>query len=163
MKFPITPALYLFVTVFFLLWIPLSGHYTPLLLALGVASAVGVVLLCWRMRILDRDIAPLHVTWGAVRYVPWLLWEMIWSSLDVMYRVLHPRLPIEPQTFRITATQTTDLGRVTFADSITLHPGTLTIDAVDDHFTIHAIADKPAAELKDGGMDRRITSLEPGS
>jgi multicomponent Na+:H+ antiporter subunit E len=154
------PALYLFVTVAGL-WLIWSGHYTPLILSLGLASTAGVVLLCWRMRILDRDIAPLHVVPATARYVPWLAWEVVKSNLDVIRRVLDPKLPIDPQILRVTASQATDLGRVTYTNSITLTPGTLTIDAIDDHLTVHAIADEPAAGLRDGAMDRKITSLEP--
>ena len=160
MKLPLTPAFYLFVTVAGL-WLTWSGHYTPLILGLGLASTAGVVALCWRMRILDRDIAPLHVVPATVRYLPWLAWEVVKANLDVIRRVLDPRLPIDPQTLRLTASQTTDIGRVTYANSITLTPGTLTIDAIDDHLTVHAIADGPAAGLRDGAMDRKITSLEP--
>ncbi len=155
------PAVYLFVTVCGL-WLVWSGHYTPLLLGFGLASAAGVVLLCWRMRILDPDIAPLHTLPATVRYVPWLAWEVVKSNLDVIRRVLAPSLPIDPQTLRLKASQGTDLGRVTYTNSITLTPGTLTVDAVDDRLTVHAIADGPAADLRAGDMDRKITSLEPG-
>ncbi len=154
------PALYLFVTVCGL-WLVWSGHYTPLLLGLGLVSAAGVVALCWRMRILDRDIAPFHTLWAMVRYVPWLAWEVVKANLDVIGRVLRPSLPIDPQTLRLKASQATDLGRVTYTNSITLTPGTLTVDAVDDRLTVHALAGEPAADLKAGRMDRKITSLEP--
>ena len=160
MKLALTPAVYLFVTVAGL-WLVWSGHYTPFLLGLGLLSTVGVVLLCWRMEILDRDIAPLHVVPATVRYVPWLAWEVIKANLDVIRRVLDPRLPIDPQTLRVRASQVTDLGRVTYTNSITLTPGTLTVDAVDDRLTVHALADEPAADLRSGRMDRKITSLEP--
>ena len=86
---------------------------------------------------------------------------MVKSSLDVVRRVLHPSLPIEPQTIRVVASQNTDLGRVTYANSITLTPGTLTVDALDDQFTVHAIDDYAAESLRSGAMDRKITDLEP--
>ncbi len=155
-----TPAVYLFLIVCGL-WLVWSGHYTPLVLSFGLASAVGVVLLCWRMRILDRDIAPLHTIPAMLRYFPWLAREVVKANLDVLGRVLRPSLPIDPQILHLRASQTTDLGRVTYTNSITLTPGTLTVDAVDDRLTIHAIAGEPAADLRAGRMDRKITSLEP--
>jgi multicomponent Na+:H+ antiporter subunit E len=154
------PTLQLFVLVA-ALWLLWSGHYDPLLLTLGAGSVTLVVWLCRRMQIVDREIAPFHTAGAAVRYLPWLAWEVITSSLHVMRRVLDPKLPIDPQTVRVLAGQKTDLGRVTYANSITLTPGTLTIDAVDDHFTVHAIDDDCAGGLRQGSMDRKVSDLEP--
>lgn len=156
------PTVHLFMIVA-LLWLVLSGHYTPLLLGLGLASTLLVVYLCRRMGLVDREIAPFHWTWSVLRYLPWLGREVVLSNLDVIRRVLHPRrpLPIEPQLVRVTASQKSDLGRVTYVHSITLTPGTLTVDAVDDHLVVHALTDVSAADLKSGRMDRKISSLEP--
>lgn len=154
------PTLKLFVLVA-ALWLLWSGHYTPLILTLGLASVLLVVFLCRRMQILDREIAPFHTAGAAVRYLPWLALEVAKSSLDVIRRVLDPALPIAPQTVRVLASQKTDLGRVTYTNSITLTPGTLTIDAVDDHLTVHALSDEGAEDLRSGRMDRKISMLEP--
>lgn len=156
------PTVQLFLVVA-LLWLLLSGHYTPLLLGLGLGSTALVVFLCRRMHVLDHEIAPLHLIPSAVRYLPWLAREVVAANLDVIRRVLDPRLPIDPQTVRLIASQTSDLGRVTYTNSITLTPGTLTIDAVDDHLTVHAIAGAPAQDLVGGRMDRKISSLEPAA
>ncbi|MEE8522316.1 MAG: Na+/H+ antiporter subunit E [Thermoanaerobaculia bacterium] len=153
-----TVQLFVLVAALWLLW---SGHYTPLILTLGLGSVSLVVFLCRRMGILDREIAPFHTAGSAVRYLPWLALEVVKSSLGVIRRVLDPALPIEPQTVRVIASQRTGLGRVTYANSITLTPGTLTIDAVDDHLTVHALSDEGAADLASGRMDRKITLLEP--
>jgi multicomponent Na+:H+ antiporter subunit E len=156
------PTLQLFVLVA-ALWLLWSGHYEPMILTLGAGSVTLVVYLCRRMRIVDREIAPFHTTWAAVRYLPWLAIQVIKSNLDVIRRVLHPALPIDPQTVRVLASQKTDLGRVTYANSITLTPGTLTIDAVDDHLTVHALSDDGAADLRSGRMDRKVSALEPAA
>jgi len=153
-----TIQLFALVAALWLLW---SGHYTPLLLTLGLGSVVLVVALCRWMGIVDRQIAPAHAVGAAVRYLPWLTLEVVKASLDVIRRVLDPAFPIAPQTVRVIASQKTDLGRVTYANSITLTPGTLTIDAVDDHLTVHALSDEGAADIAGGRMDRKISVLEP--
>ena len=154
------PTLQLFALVA-TLWLLWSGHYNGLTLTLGLVSVSLVVWLCRRMGILDREIAPFHTAGAAVRYLPWLALEVVKSSLDVIRRVLDPALPIQPQTVRLLASQKTDLGRVTYANSITLTPGTLTLDAVDDHLTVHALSDEGAADLAGGRMDRKVSVLEP--
>jgi multicomponent Na+:H+ antiporter subunit E len=156
------PTIQLF-TLVAALWLLWSGHYTKLILTLGLASVFLVVFLCRRMQILDREIAPFYIAGSAIRYLPWLALEVVKASLDVIRRVLNPALPIAPQTVRVIASQRTDLGRITYANSITLTPGTLTIDAVDDHLTVHALSDEGAEDLRSGRMDRKISTLEPAS
>ena len=142
------------------LWLVLSGHYTPLLLGFGAASVALVVYLCYQMDIVDDEVAPLRMTLPTLRYVPWLTWEVLKSNLDVAKRVLNPALPISPQVIRVPADQPTALGRSTYANSITLTPGTLTMDAEEDGLLVHALTREAAEELQRGEMNRRITRLE---
>lgn len=153
------PTLYLFLIVA-TLWLVWSGHYTSLMLAFGLVSVLLVVFLCHQMEIVDSELAPLQVAWATLRYLPWLAWEVAKSNLDVARRVLHPALPIDPVIVRVKASQKGGLGRVTYANSITLTPGTLTMEAEDDVFTIHALTHEGAADLNDGRMDRKVSDLE---
>ena len=155
------PTVYLLVLVSSL-WVALSGHYTLLINAFGVVSVLTVVLLCRAMKILDAEIAPLYMTWPTLRHLPWLTWEVLKSNADVAWRVLHPKLPIAPRVIEVTAPQRSDLGRATYANSITLTPGTLTMNADGDTLTVHAISEDAAELLATGEMGRRITDLERG-
>lgn len=145
----------------FILWLVWSGHYKPLLLTFGVLSCLGVVMLCRRLGILDREGLPLDLTWRTLRYVPWLAKEVVKSNLSLARLILSPRMPINPQIAELQASQKSDLGRVTYANSITLTPSTLTLDVTSDGIvTVHAISRESVDELREGEMDRRVTRVE---
>lgn len=150
--------------VLFALWVLLSGYFEPMLLGLGVFSCVFVVLIALRMDLVDREWRPIHLLFGRVlRYWPWLIWEIIWSNVDVVRRILHPRLPISPTLIWVKASQRTDIGRVTYANSITITPGTLAMKLEGDQILVHALSRDGAEALAAGEMDRRVTLLEKGS
>jgi len=144
----------------FAIWLLLSGHYTPLMLGLGVLSVLLVVLLVTRVHLIDREIQPVLIKPSVLFYWVWLSREIIKSNIDVTRRILSPRMPISPNIFTVRANQKTDLGRVTYANSITLVPGTVTVDVDEDVFTVHALTQAAAADLKRGEMDRRVCNVE---
>lgn len=145
----------------FLFWLLLSGHYTPFLMAAGLASSLLIVWFSDRlMSVVDREGHPIHLTMGAVTYWPWLLWEIAKSAWDVTKRILDPRLPISPVLVRLKAGQESDVGRVTYANSITLTPGTITIELEGDELLVHALTREGAAGLAGGDMDRRVCRFE---
>ena len=144
----------------FAIWLLLSGHYTPLLLVLGVLSILLVVFLAKRANLIDREIQPALLKPSVLLYWIWLGKEIIKSNIDVTRRILSPRLPISPNVFTVRAGQKTELGRVTYANSITLVPGTVTMDVDEEKFTVHALTQEAAADLKRGEMDRRVSNVE---
>jgi multicomponent Na+:H+ antiporter subunit E len=142
-------------------WLLNSGHYTPLMIGFGVASSVLVVFLSWRMGIVDREGLPVHLLPRATMYAPWLFKEIFTANVDVAKRVLTPFEPdISPRLFDTGVTQKSDLGRVIYANSITLTPGTVSIGVKGSYITVHAIAEDVADGLQEGEMDRRVTWLE---
>lgn len=144
----------------FVLWLLLSGHYEPLIVILGLLSCVFVAWVAHRMDVVDREGHPIHLTWRAATYWPWLLWQIVKSNIDVARIVLSPRMPIERQIVWVKASQVDDLGYVIYGNSITLTPGTVTIDLIDDKIGVHALSDAFAEDLKSGDMDRRVTEME---
>lgn len=148
--------------ILFILWLLLSGHYTPLLLAFGVMSSVGVAWLATRLGVLDQKGNELPFALRFLRYLPWLVWQVIQSNLDVARRVLHPRLPISPTLVRVHASQRDAAALVVYANSITLTPGTLSLEALEGEgeIEVHALAEEMAADLAEGEMDRRVRALE---
>ena len=142
-------------------WLLNSGHYTALLIGFGVASSLFVVFLSWRMGIVDREGLPVHLLPRALVYSPWLFKEIFKANVDVAKRVLTPFEPdISPRLFDTGVTQKSDLGRVIYANSITLTPGTVSIGVRGAYITVHAIAEDVADGLQEGEMDRRVTWLE---
>ncbi len=152
--------------VLLVVWLLWSGFWPgvsesgSLLTGLGVVSCLAVVLIARRMQVVDREGTPIEVTRALVLYAPWLIWQIVRANVAVARIILHPRLPIRPQVIRIRASQKTDLGRVIYANSITLTPGTVTIDLQGRDLTVHALTDEAARGLATGEMDRRVSSTE---
>ena len=145
--------------VLLIVWLLLSGHYTPFILTLGVASCIVVVTVTLRMDIADHEGHPIHLSWRALIYWPWLLVEIIKANWDVARRVLSPSLPVTPTMIRVKASQTSDLGQVIYANSITLTPGTISVDVANGEILVHALSREGAEELEGGEMDQRVTRM----
>ncbi len=145
------------------LWIALSGHYTPLLLALGAASVALCLWLAARMGVLGGEARPgrFHLL-PCLRYVLWLGREVVLSAWDVSRRILDRDLPIDPVVVRLPVDQRSDAGRTIYANSITLTPGTVSIDLSDDTVEVHALTAAGAEALAGGEMNRRVAALERG-
>lgn len=149
------------VAILYVFWILLSGYFTPFLLIAGAASALAVVLFSRRMGIVDREGHPLHLSWPAlISYWPWLLKEIVKSAWDVTRRILDPRLPISPAMVRFAPSQKTEVGLVIHANSITLTPGTISVEVSPGEFLVHALTAEGGASLAGSEMDRRVSALE---
>ena len=146
--------------VLMVFWLALSGHYTELLIGLGVASVLGAVYICHRMAIIDEEGHPIHLALRAIIYWPWLFVEILKSAWGVSRLIVDPKLPISPTMTRVKASQRTQPGVNIYANSITLTPGTITVEVNGNDLLVHAITREGAEGLKDGDMDRRVTGLE---
>ncbi len=144
----------------YVLWLLLSGHYEPLLLVLGAVSCIFVAWIAYRMDVADCEGHPVHLTWRSLVYWPWLLWEIVKANVEVARLILSPRLAISPTVINVKASQPDDLGYVIYANSITLTPGTVSIDVRGATIEVHAITREMAESLKTGEMDRRVTQME---
>ena len=142
------------------IWLLLSGHYGPLLIGLGVTSVVLTVWIASRLNVIDTEGHPIHIALRAFTYFPWLFWEIIKSNVDVARRVLSPSLPISPQVFSVPTSQKTPVGQTIYANSITLTPGTVTIDVRGSQLDVHALTTESADGVKTGRMDARVTRFE---
>ena len=146
--------------VLFGVWLLLSGHYTPLLLGLGGVSTLLVVAISLRMDVVDHEGHPLHLGLRILWYWPWLMVQVLRANVDVARRVLSPSLPISPRMFKVRATQRTDLGRVIYANSITLTPGTVSVELEGSVILVHALTAEAAEDLREGTMNRLVVGVE---
>lgn len=146
--------------VLFLFWLALSGHYTPFLMAAGAASAILCAVIAARLRIADAEGHAVHLLGSALTYFPWLLWEIAKSGWAVTKIILHPRLPVSPTMTRVIASQRSTVGIATYANSITLTPGTITTGVKGNVLTVHALVRDGAADVEAGGMDARVSRFE---
>jgi multicomponent Na+:H+ antiporter subunit E len=145
----------------FATWLLLSGVYEPFFFFLGALSCVITVYFANRMDVVDHESMPVHLTRRFPGYFLWLLKEIVKSNIDVTKCILARNMPIQPQVIRAKATQHDELGKVIYANSITLTPGTFTMDIDGDEFVVHALTDGTAGGVLGGDMDRRVTDLEP--
>lgn len=143
-------------------WWLLSGYLIPLILALGAGSILAVVWIVHRMDSIDHETHPVRLALGSLTYIPWLLWEIVLANYDVAKAILVGGDSIRPRLMAIKAGQTSEVGQVTYANSITLTPGTVTIGADGRDFTIHALTPGAYDGLLSGEMDRRVSRLELG-
>ncbi|MGE3645397.1 MAG: Na+/H+ antiporter subunit E [Beijerinckiaceae bacterium] len=146
--------------VLFLFWLLLSGYFTFGLLTFGVLSVLAAVAVAGRMRAIDEEGHPLELVIGAITYWPWLIWEIVKAAWSVTKVIVDPALPISPTVVTLKATQKTTSGINTYANSITLTPGTITVGVDGDRLTVHALTQDGADDLLGGGMDARVTQFE---
>ncbi|HYC48616.1 MAG TPA: Na+/H+ antiporter subunit E [Burkholderiales bacterium] len=146
--------------VLFGFWMTLSGYLEPFLVSAGAASAAAVVWLAHRMALIDHESHPVYLLRRFFTYFPWLLKEIAKSAWDVSKIILTPRLPVSPALVRVKPTQRTIVGVVTYANSITLTPGTLSVEVGPGMILVHALTGAGAASLLTGDMDRRVTVFE---
>lgn len=143
-----------------LTWLLLSGHYTPLLLGLGAASVACIVWIAHRMDVIDHEGQPIQLRLSTPLYWLWLLGQILKSNIDVARRILTPGLPISPRVIQVKTHEQTELGKVIYANSITLTPGTVSMRVHEGKITVHALTEDGAQELAAGNMDRRVHALE---
>jgi multicomponent Na+:H+ antiporter subunit E len=143
-----------------LFWLGLSGHYTPLLLFFGAVSVALVAWLAHRMDVIDHESVPLHLTRSAMTFWPWLMVEIVKSNIDVVRRVLDPRLPIERSIIRVPTGEMSPLRETIYANAITLTPGTVSLDVGDGEVVVHALSREAADAVRAGDMARRVTDME---
>ncbi|MCK5759041.1 MAG: Na+/H+ antiporter subunit E [Clostridiales bacterium] len=123
----------------FLVWILLAGISPPELI-LGVA--ISIVLAILIAKFTDISISwktPVQIVLFTVLYIPVFLYELVKSNIDVLFRVLNPKLPINPGFVKVKSEIKGKLGKLILANSITLTPGTISVDADDEGIFVHWI------------------------
>jgi len=137
-------------------WLLLSGHYTPLLLGLGVVS---VSLVMWLVKQLDRvDDQPLYLSSlpRLASYLVWLFGQVVKANIDVSRRILNPRLPIQPVWQPLEFKLDSDLQKTLYASSVTLTPDTFTTRIEDGRLLVHALWPESIEDLRKGEMQERV-------
>jgi len=152
----------LLTVVLYTFWLLLSGFWTkPLLLGLGVASTLLAVFLTWQMEKQHPLAFLTRLTIKIPGYWLWLMKEVFKANLDVLKRIWLPKkYPVQPDMCVLPMSQKTSLGQTIYANSITLTPGTVSIDVEDNEVLVHALSKEGLDDLREGEMDRRVTAME---
>lgn len=145
------------------LWLLLSGLFKTQLIVLGVLSVVLVVWLASKMGVHQHQGQPIYFRFlHILQYWGWLGWQIALSNIDVTKRIWSAQVDIKPTLKRVSATPDTELGRVVYANSITLTPGTTAISFTpDDEILVHALHEDGIKELERGEMAAHIRDVEP--
>ncbi len=142
----------------FVFWLVLTGSVKPFDLAVGLFLSA---LLGWWAAVAlwptddDPSLTPTRALRFAL-YIPWLLKEIVVAAIGVAEIVLNPRMPVDPLVIVYHSPVHSAVSRVAFANSITLTPGTLTVDVDGSNYTVHCLNEGFAVGVEGGGMDRRI-------
>ena len=140
-----------------LLWLVLSGHYTPLLLWFGVISCTFVVFLAWNGNFFNGDIKPEQLFVKVPFYWAWLSSEILKSNVATAKAIW--TYDFDPEVFSIRATQKNENGLANYANSISLTPGTVTVSIKDNVFLVHALTAKMGDDVRSGTMDSKVTKM----
>lgn len=146
----------------FLLWVAVTWSFDAPSLVIGLLVTGGIAFFLQDVELEEAPLLlmPHRVLW-ALAYVPVLLWYVVKANLDVAYRVLHPALPIRPGIVRAKTKLRSPSARVLLANSITLTPGTLSVDLVDDVLYVHRIhvPEENADEETERSLDKFETFI----
>jgi multicomponent Na+:H+ antiporter subunit E len=145
-------------------WILMSGMFDGFHLTLGLLCCLLVTFLSSELLFGADFRLRFSQVVGMIVYLPWLFWQILLSNLQVAYIVLHPRMEelIDPQLVRFRTRLKSPFARVTLAQSITLTPGTITVELEDDEFTVYALTAASASGLPGEMEERLIAALERG-
>lgn len=134
------------ITTLAIAWLLWSWHFEPLVIGCGVASVTFVTWLIRRLGTMDAEGVPFEINLRLYAYIPWLVKEIVESNFAVAKIILSPKMRIRPHLIRVPARQRTVLGRVIFANTITITPGTVSLDVRNDEILVHALSDTFADE-----------------
>lgn len=147
------------ILMLFAFWLVLSGFYIASLIALGLASAALVAYLSSRMNVIGSGDYQPKFFFKLPIYTVWLLWQIVKANLFVAYRIIHPRLPIESHYLKIKLVSDRSLIHLIQANSITLTPGTVSVDIEDGFIQVHTLSRENAAELHKGTLETKLNWL----
>ncbi|MEX0707714.1 MAG: Na+/H+ antiporter subunit E [Woeseia sp.] len=145
--------------LFSITWLLWSGLYKPIILGFGLLSCVLVTVLAARTGFFEKGIYGLDLAPRLPRYWFWLLKEIVKANMDIARIILSPRLAISPTTVTVDASSLPPVGQATLANSITLTPGTLSVDISNNTIEVHCLTTETARQTEDGTMLRHVAAL----
>ena len=123
-----------------LMWVLLTLNFTPAGIITGLAVSLITTMIFGKMYVdnVYKLLQPARYFWFII-YLFIFTWECIKANFDVAYRVLHPGLPVKPGIVRVPVQLKSDMAKTMLANSITMTPGTITVDILDNELYVHWI------------------------
>jgi len=138
----------------------LSGYFKTNLIVFGILSCALVTLISIKLKIYSSNHERIKFNLRLPLYAPWLLKEIVKSNLQVARCILSSNAAIQPQTLRTKPSQKTNTGIAVHANSITLTPGTISVDINEKEILVHALTDHTAQGIIDRDIDKQVSKLE---
>ena len=136
-------------------WFVLSGQTSPFFVGVAVISVIATMWLSARLKVIDRDGSPYHRAPQLLLYLGWLIGEIVKANVAVIARVIGPSHAIDPAMIEVKSSAKSGLGRALFANSITLTPGTVTVEVIGGILKVHALVRENAGAESFDEMDRK--------
>ncbi|MBY8974857.1 Na+/H+ antiporter subunit E [Rhodobacteraceae bacterium NNCM2] len=155
--------LFLISATLFGFWLLMSGEWEhEWLIWAGAILSVAVVGFCLMKGLTDEEGFPIEKLPRAMLFWPWLIWQIVLSALSVTRIILSPSLPISPRMVKVAAKQKSAVGLTTYANSITLTPGTISVEVSEQGKAIwvHAITEDGAEGMKDDPMNAKVAWMD---
>jgi multicomponent Na+:H+ antiporter subunit E len=143
-------------------WFVLSGETSPFFLGLAGASVLAALWLSARLKLIDREASPYHRAPQLLAYLAWLIGQIVKSNVAVVSHVLGPKHAIDPAMVEVKTTAQSRLGKALFANSITLTPGTVTVEVEGSTLKVHALVRENASAESFAPMDRKAALAVDG-
>jgi multicomponent Na+:H+ antiporter subunit E len=141
-------------------WALNSGLFKPLMYILGSLSVLLVLFISSRMQVIDKESLPIYLTRSIPGYYAWLLKELVVSNIKVVGTIWRSNLQLQPALTTIKMDHLSDMGRVIYANSISLTPGTVTTEVTENSITVHALDKSSIADIGSGEMEARVRKLD---
>lgn len=148
--------------ILYVFWIVISGRFDYFHLSLGIIACAIVAYASHDLLFKGKKTEKVHTQIiRFVQYLPWHIYQILIAGIYVTYLALHPRMSvlIDPHIMRFKTKLKKDLSLMTFGNSITLTPGTITVLIKEGEFYVHAIDKKVAEDLLTGEMEDKVAHV----
>lgn len=152
--------------VLFVFWMILSGRSETKFVVYGILTAVVTTWVTYPLLLVpNKDGSKKYYVFGfsipkMIMYFFWLMWQLVLANIDVLLATTGQELNIDPKVVRFRFRADNPMASVILANSITLTPGTVTMNVTDDGvYEIHALTVGAAAGVLDGGMQKKVADL----
>jgi len=141
-------------------WALNSGLFKPLMYVLGSISVLLVLFISSRMQVIDKESQPIYLTKSIPSYYAWLLKELVMSNIKVVGTIWRSKLQLQPALATVKMDHLSDMGKVIYANSISLTPGTVTTEVTENSITVHALDKHSITDIESGEMEARVRKLD---
>ncbi len=150
------------VLILFALWLIFNGKVTLEIVLFGIVLSVAVYLFCWKFLEYSpkRELLALRLLPQGIGYFFVLIWEVIKANYGTINLIVSPKYEVEPVLVTFRTGLKTDLARTVLANSITLTPGTITVELTEEEFKVHCLDKEMAEGIEDSVFVHLLMKME---